>query len=256
MIKTELLCRITRRQEIQNYLKAAHPTKKHIPKTVELLKTWSQDSLHNRTDNWGTLSAYTTVKVKGLSVLSGSGIKSAFRDFLTPQQDHRCCYCRRLLLNHGSAKPIEHILPRQTYPQFSLYYWNLSICCADCNRKKGDGVWGTFDAANLSYPAADQFGDFFHPRFHVYDSHIRFFRIETNGTAFSIYKGVTPQGKHLCSNLLRHISAKETLCSNNLALAPALAKLDSFLVKAEDLNLTSFSEFVGQLNRTLEENIQ
>jgi len=256
MIRTELLCNGTRRKEIQSYLKRAHSTKKHIPKTVELLTGWANDSLKYRNDNWNLLSSYTTPKIKGLSVLCGAGIKSAFRDFLTPQQDHRCCYCRRLLLNHGSAKPIEHILPRQTFPQFSLYYWNLSICCADCNRKKGDRIWGAFDSMKLSYPDPTEFVDFFHPRFHVYDSHVRFFRIETNGTAFSIYRGITTQGKHLCSNLLKFISAKETLCCNNPALAPSLAKLDNFLVKAEDLNLTSFPHFVNLLNQVLEESIE
>ncbi|MGX9382658.1 HNH endonuclease [Pseudomonas sp. JQ36] len=255
MLKAELLCRDARRQEVQSYLKKSHATKKHISKTVELLTNWAKDSKKNKADNWPALSAYTTPKIKGVSALNGAGIKSAFRDFLSPQQEHRCCYCRRLLLSHGSAKPIEHILPRQTFPQFSLYYWNLSICCADCNRKKGDHAWGNISPTDLAYPRPTDFEDFFHPRFHEYNSHVRFFRIETNGTAFSIYRGITPQGKHLCLNLLRFISAKEALCTTNPVIAPALIKLDSFLDKAEDLNLTSVSRFINTLNDSLEESI-
>lgn len=255
MLKISLLCKIARRAEIQDYLKQSHYTKKHIPKTVELLTNWAKDSIKNKVDHWSTLSSYTTPKKKGETSLNGSGIKSAFRDFVTPQQDHRCCYCRRFLLNHGSAKPIEHILPRQAFPQFSLYYWNLSICCADCNRRKADSIWGCINAAETTYPSPTAFKDFFHPRFHEYNSHVRFFRVETNGTALSVYKGITPQGKHLCSNLLRFVSAKEALCSNDSALAPALMKLDSFLDVAEDLHLTAFSDFVNVLNQSLVDNI-
>ncbi|WP_082071291.1 HNH endonuclease [Pseudomonas tussilaginis] len=251
MIKSELECPLTRRKEVQNFLNSSYGVKKHIAKTTELLTLWAAKSLKERVDHWDTLSNFYH-KVDGESAITGSAIKSAFRDHLAPEQQFRCCYCRRLLLNHGTAKPIDHILPKETYPQFSLYYWNLAICCTDCNRKKGRTVWGALDSGVLHYPKPTDASNFYHPRFHIYDLHVRFFRIETNGLALSIYKGLTPQGEHLCSQLLSAVSAKEALHSTNEFLSPSLIKLESFLGKAEDFNLQHFSKFMDLLDHSIE----
>jgi hypothetical protein len=71
---------------------------------------------------WTELSTLNESKTSGVT---GPLIKNAFRRFVLDLQGNRCCYCRRWLLNIAHAKPIEHILPRHSYPQFSVNFWNF-----------------------------------------------------------------------------------------------------------------------------------
>ena len=102
------------RREIKLYLGLAHSTKKHVPRTRELLRRlWSQARLRPFIDVWPILDALEDVTALG--TIKGASIKSAFRRRLLELQDGRCCYCRRWLVSTAYAKPIEHILPRRHY---------------------------------------------------------------------------------------------------------------------------------------------
>lgn len=197
------------------------------------------------TDAWYTLGAIKHETPNG--IITGAGIKSAFRHRLLERQDGRCCYCRRWLVNTAYAKPIEHILPRKHYPQFSMEYWNLAVACCDCNSAKTDDVWGSISQMRRRYPKPREFTDAFHPCFHRYDQHIRYVRLETNETTVTLFTGLTQQGQHLCRSLLHKSAAKETLVKNNPVLGPALEEIRSFEAKAEGLNLSKFTAFLDAL---------
>ncbi|MCT4501341.1 hypothetical protein N0U25_26430 [Pseudomonas sivasensis] len=137
-------------------------------------------------------------------------LKKQLRLALKNRQEPRCCYCKRWLLNNANAAPIEHVLSRDTYPEFALQPRNLAIACVDCNSVKGKADWGKFPRPYERYPASATM-TFFHPRHHRYDEHIRFIRMETNRQEFVSYHGLTPQGQHLCTQLLSAVVGKQSL---------------------------------------------
>lgn len=237
------------RHEITLYLGLAHITKKHVPHTQKLLrKLWSQARVRPFVDVWPVLNAVEDVTALG--VIKGASIKAAFRRRLLDLQDGRCCYCRRWLVSTAYAKPIEHILPRQHYPQFSIEFWNLAVACSDCNGAKSDDVWGDIPTVKRRYPRPREFTDTFHPRFHRYDDHVRYVRLEANVSAIVLFTGLTPQGRHLCRSLLHRIAAKESLVANNPVLASAINQIRSFEAKADKLRLSRFDDFREALDQS------
>jgi hypothetical protein len=139
-----------------------------------------------------------------------AGLKKVLRQALKKRQEPRCCYCKRWLLNQAAAAPIDHVLPRLTYASFALRARNLVIACVDCNSLKGKSDWGNLPKPHMRYPSGEEL-TFFHPRFHDYDEHVRFARMETNRYEYVIYKGLTPQGRHLCCELLNRVVSKQSL---------------------------------------------
>jgi len=238
------------RREVELYLCMAHGTKKHVTRTQVLLRNlWSQSRTRPYADVWPALDATCDVTPRG--TINGAAIKSAFRRRLLELQGGRCCYCRRWLVGTAYAKPIEHVLPRRHYPQFSIEFWNLAVACTDCNSVKTDDVWGTIAMTRRRYPRAWEFTEAFHPRFHRYDDHVRYARLETNLSSVVLFTGMTIQGRHLCRSLLHRIAAKETLVKNNPDLAPAVDQIRSFESKAEGLRLTRLDAFCTALDQSI-----
>jgi len=147
-------------------------------------------------------------KVNGVD-LKGANFKKSFREYLEPKQNNQCCYCLAPLQNIAHAKPIEHILPRSTYPQFALHFWNLSIACFNCNQEKKESDWYGFDADRKLYPMPGLFSVAFHPRFHVHAEHLRIERLSAGQRSVCVPFGRTPQGRQLCTSLLKHTAAME-----------------------------------------------
>jgi len=238
------------RREVELYLRVAHGTKKHISRTQVLLRQlWVQSRRRPYADLWPLLDAMCDVTARG--TITGAAIKSAFRRRLLELQGGRCCYCRRWLVSTAYAKPIEHVLPRRHYPQFSVEFWNVAVACSDCNHAKTDDMWGTIAVMRRRYPRVQEFREVFHPRFHRYDDHVRYVRLETNLSVVVMFTGLTPQGRHLCSSLLHRIAAKETVVKNNPALAPSIDQIRSFESKAEGLRLANFDAFRAALDRSI-----
>ncbi|XLX41989.1 HNH endonuclease [Ectopseudomonas mendocina] len=161
-----------------------------------------------------------------------SDIKGAFRSYIEKEQKNQCCYCRRWLCNSGYSKPIEHILPRKTYEQYSFHFWNLSVACVDCNALKNEADWASPDKHGLeTYPKPSAFTEMFHPRFHRFDEHVRFIRVQTNDHSITLYRGITPQGQKLCDDLLTTIAGKEVIVNANAALKTSMETIERFDVK-------------------------
>ncbi|QEO78873.1 HNH endonuclease [Pseudomonas brassicacearum] len=161
-----------------------------------------------------------------------SDVKGAFRRYIEEDQKNRCCYCRRWLNNSGYSKPIEHILPRESYEQYSFHFWNLSVACVDCNGLKSDKDWASPTKQNLEgYPLPSAFTEMFHPRFHRFDDHVRFIRVQTNDHSITLYRGITPQGLKLCEDLLTTIAGKELIVNANAALKSSMETIERFDVK-------------------------
>lgn len=224
---------------MDRYKAKCHKTKKHRGRTLLILARLNRDALRlfdgdykgalkPDTDLWKAFSE--RVPKKGVtSIPSGSSIKSAFRAFLASEQGNLCCYCQRWLLNNGNAKPVEHILPRESFEQYAFNFWNLAVACVDCNGLKSAHVW--VDRAKYGmreYPNPASFTEMFHPRFHRFKEHVRFIRVQTNDHNITLYRGITDQGKKLCDDLLRDIAAKEVLVNGNPAMKASLSAINQF----------------------------
>lgn len=201
------------RAEFKEFIERPHRTKVHSKAAGDMLRDFFKQSRRGAADAWDLLD-----ELPDKGPLTAAALKSVLRDQLVRLQSNRCCFCRRWLVNTAYARPIEHILPRSPFKQFSLHYWNLAIACTDCNSKKTNTVWGKINTGVRRYPTPESITDWFHPRFHDYDEHVRFLRLESNGLAVVVYVGLTVQGRALCEALLQHIAAKEMLIGNNPAL--------------------------------------
>ncbi|NHX01564.1 HNH endonuclease [Pseudomonas koreensis] len=196
--------------------------------TIDRFERLNKGEILPKLDLWSNLSNLkpkkgTTYRPKG------SDIKTAFRKFIAKEHGNFCCYCQRWLLNNGNAKPIEHVLPRESFQQYSFHFWNLAVACVDCNSLKKAKVWCDDSKRGLkTYPGPSTFTEMFHPRFHRFKDHVRFIRVQTNDHSITLYQGITRQGKKLCEDLLKDIAAKEILVNGNSNLKDSLEIINQF----------------------------
>ncbi len=235
--------------EYRMFLLAPHKEEHKHSRAITLWKYFSRASQKDKKDYWGKLYNHT-YSYDGLT-LNGCDIQRALRKHLVRLQGNRCCYCRRWLPNIAYARPIEHVLPRSVFPQFSIRYENLAVACYDCNKQKTADNWSPFKPPIRKYPGPKDCTEFFHPRFHRFDSHVRYTRIETNDTALTIYLGRTVQGRHLCSTHLKHIALMEAVCTNNANLKSSLQKLHGAGNMTNITHMRKFEEFMTLLNQSI-----
>ncbi|UBM27377.1 hypothetical protein K8374_10655 [Pseudomonas sp. p1(2021b)] len=204
------------------------------------------------TDLWTELSKF---KQRQTSGVTGPLIRKALRSFLEKEQNHLCCYCQRPLVNIAHAKPIEHILPRVDFVQYSFHFWNLAVACFDCNQIKSDAVWADEKKqGQAAYPQPGAFTEMYHPRFHTFAEHVRFIRVQTNEHLISLYVGISEQGRHLCLNLLKELSAREIVLNSNPRLKQAQDVINGHVAAQEgDLPpaLKAFSDALSTSTKAL-----
>ncbi|VVP54401.1 hypothetical protein PS896_05584 [Pseudomonas fluorescens] len=233
----------TKPRTLTNSTTLKHNTKRH--ERLSLLRELRQATKAHETDVWERLSDIKNTRSKEL--------KAMLRKSLKARQGPRCCYCKRWLLNSAHASPIEHILPRHYYPQFALRARNLAIACNDCNALKTDDDWGSF-GPHLSYPSPSAM-IFFHPRYHSYDEHVRYLRIETNRQELVTYQGLTPQGRHLCSELLSKVVGKQNLRRNYPQLTHWLQTIDEFDTEHQSQPRPALEVFREAMDKILAERL-
>ncbi|MFH6838007.1 HNH endonuclease [Providencia sp. 2024EL-00732] len=207
-------------------------------------RTWRKLA-PNRAGSWSAIRD-ATFTVAGKKKWTGVDVMSALRDHLAALQDDRCCYCRRRLGGIAYARPIEHILPKNIYGQYTFTYRNLAVACFDCNHVKSKANWSDWPQNRRGYLNEKCCNSFFHARFHDYDSHVRYLHLETNGASISIYAGLTPQGRHLCVQLLRKSSERILAESANPRFSATMSKLrgqvQQMAVATDDTKLLDFME--------------
>jgi uncharacterized protein (TIGR02646 family) len=232
------------------YFKNICTNEGHVEEVKCLIKALRKISCAGKADIWGKLYKATYTLSCG-SEITGKEIRRQLSKHLVELQKGRCCYCRRRLQNIAYARPIEHILSRSDYPQFSMHYANLAIACFDCNHLKSDTNWTSVPLKTRRYPGLAKAKDFYHPRLHNYDKHIRYIFHETNEIAISLYFGLTPQGRKLCFNHLQHIAKREQLIKNNKRLEKSMTTLQEFGFKESHLGMTQVQAFIDGLNKKI-----
>ncbi|QHF03878.1 hypothetical protein N015_16240 [Pseudomonas asturiensis] len=228
----------------QTYRSQAHDVARYNDETVKYIDSLQEKSKINKVDVWEELSNYRQDKKSGVT---GPAIKESLREYIGDLQGNRCCYCRRWLNNIAHAKPVEHVLSRADYPQFSLDFFNLAISCFDCNQLKGKTSWGKIKKTEIEYPPTTELTDFYHPRVHRYATHVSYQRLENNDFCSVTYLGHTPQGMHLCHEILYIIAARENLYGNTPTMAQAVNLIrEQQEILGEDAPV--LSEFLNLLN--------
>lgn len=67
-------------------------------------------------------------------------------------QSEKCPYCG----NIGTSAQLDHYLPKQSYPQYSVYPKNLIPCCRDCNEGYKKAALANTEAEQLINPYFDK----------------------------------------------------------------------------------------------------
>lgn len=224
---------------------AIHRTIKHRPYCRAVFRNLHRASKRKKTDQWSAFTNY-----KGHGVTKGSML-SQLKVHLAALQQNRCCYCRSFLQNISHARPVEHVLPRSAYPQFSMEYFNLALACYTCNQAKKIQNWAELHRAARRYYHHAAPTTFFHPRFHDYHEHVAFEHRDNNNGAYYIYLGRTPIGRRLCKDLLARVAKEMMLVRNNSALADAVETMRRFNDSDQGLPLDALERFAQELDRTI-----
>lgn len=99
-------------------------------------------------------------------------VKKVIKDHYKLAQDYTCPYClQRVEVDHNGAWDAEHIIPKDTHPQFMFEPRNLCISCKDCNLiKLNRNVLK--NKKRIRFPNRPEDYAFCHPHFHIYAEHI------------------------------------------------------------------------------------
>jgi uncharacterized protein (TIGR02646 family) len=116
-----------------------------------------------------------------------STLKGEIRDALRPEQNNKCCYCKRELGYDIKEVDIEHIIPKATYPTFTFEPRNLALSCPACNTIKGDK--SVLSKEIVRHPKHSKYHIIVHPHYDDYDDHIKI----TNGCVF---EPLSTEGSH------------------------------------------------------------
>ncbi|MGD9713328.1 MAG: HNH endonuclease [Thermomicrobiales bacterium] len=102
-------------------------------------------------------------------------VRKVIKDHYIADQQQLCCYCRHQLeTNNNAVWDGEHIIARETKPQFLFEPLNLSVSCKDCNVPKGTkNVLKNKDRKTFPIKSTDYI--IVHPHFDEYDDHILWF---------------------------------------------------------------------------------
>ncbi|MDM9638024.1 hypothetical protein ABFP31_00930 [Acinetobacter nosocomialis] len=101
-------------------------------------------------------------------------IKGKIRAYFLPRQNNECCYCKMLKQEkNGKVWNIEHVFPREKYPQFTFIPENLAISCLECNGFKLAQDVKSNSKPIKNYPRTGFNIKIIHPHFDDYNEHIK-----------------------------------------------------------------------------------
>ncbi|GAB7520619.1 HNH endonuclease [Rhodococcus sp. no. 34] len=80
-------------------------------------------------------------------------IQAELKEALKAECRNKCMYCE-VDPNDGSYPAVEHIKPKETFPELVLQWENLGWCCTRCNTNKGN-YWKDHEDIRLLNPYED-----------------------------------------------------------------------------------------------------
>ncbi|MFP5042304.1 HNH endonuclease [Parasediminibacterium sp. JCM 36343] len=159
-----------------------------------------------------------------------SSLKTRIRDFLRPQQENKCCYCKKELGFDIKDVDIEHIIPKATYSDFTFITKNLALSCPACNTIKGDKKVLSKDVKR--YPNHSKNMMIIHSHYDNYNTNI----LIKDGCVF---EAISKKGSHtitVCE--LFRLKIVEEKAKAALKSKTPESKLINFIMKATKEELT------------------
>lgn len=157
----------------------------------------------------------------------GPKVHSAIRSYLT-QVTNRCGYCQDRIFHNANVN-IDHILPKDTFPQFTFTSKNLVAACITCNAIKTNRDFYGLAPGVLDYAQHNGNWSCYHPRHHIYDDHIRLISVQTNFFSVRAFIGKSPEGIKLCNLFLNEVTEFGTKAQASPQIAQTVISLESLL---------------------------
>lgn len=158
----------------------------------------------------------------------------------------RCCYCQERIFHFANFN-IDHVLPREAYPQFTFWPENLAAACITCNAIKSSLDYFNVSVKELNYRRYGKSWQCFHPNFHRYHEHVEMIVFQTNNFYVRAYIGITPQGKELCKNLLAKITEYSVKSSVNKEIDKAILGLQSVMAQSNTNLMPGVEKLIADL---------
>ncbi|MEZ9061019.1 MULTISPECIES: hypothetical protein [unclassified Vibrio] len=100
-------------------------------------------------------------------------MKSNIKKHYIAEQDKTCAYCQvNMHTTHGMVWDTEHIIDKDSSPQWMFEPLNLCVSCKDCNGAKGTRT-STKGKTYKNFPRKSENYRIIHPHFDDYDEHIK-----------------------------------------------------------------------------------
>lgn len=99
-------------------------------------------------------------------------IKDTIKKHYKNEQEYTCPYCKiKYPVTHGMVWDIEHIIAKDSKPNFMFEPLNLCVSCKDCNGSKSN-TEVLVNKKRKTFPKKNTDYKIVHPHFDVYDEHI------------------------------------------------------------------------------------
>lgn len=100
-------------------------------------------------------------------------VKKHIKEHYLNAQDYTCSYCKqRIEVGHNAIWDIEHIIPKDKYPNFIFEPMNLCVVCKDCNLEKRNKDVLT-NTSRKTFPIKSEDYLIIHPHFDDYRNHMK-----------------------------------------------------------------------------------
>lgn len=160
-------------------------------------------------------------------------------DEIVASNNEICSFC-----DHGTARTLDHYLPKSEYPEFAIFPFNLIPCCRDCNSEKN------------THNADCEEKQYLHP---YYDdvSLIRWLKAEvrytqTNSPVFRFFVNKNADGmdKVICARIETQFDGLKLDKLFSIQAASALSKIEAYLknnfMGSSDVQLKSYLNGIAE----------
>ncbi|EEW9976583.1 HNH endonuclease, partial [Salmonella enterica] len=145
-------------------------------------------------------------------------------------QDYRCPYChQKILVAHNGAWDTEHIIPKDTHPDFMFEPQNLCVSCKDCNGEKSNKNI-LVNKKIIRLPKKSKSYTIIHPHFDNFDDHIKII----DDALYFLPK--TDKGRRTIEvcGLLRFVYKYSSYENVDLAIKQGISKFTQALLNTSD----------------------
>lgn len=173
-------------------------------------------------------------------------LKKCIKEFYLRAQGFKCPYCKQeIKVKHNGAWDTEHIIPKDSHPNYMFEPMNLCVSCKDCNGEKSNKKI-LKSRAVINLPKKSTSYLIIHPHIDDFDSHIKIIDSAT------YFLPKTEKGRktiEVCG-LLRFVYNYSDYGNVDLAIKQGILKFSQALLNTTDpLEEQAYLSFIEDLTR-------